>query len=111
MLAVLAGAAAIGCGVGLFATAGWLIARAAEHPSILALSLAVVAVRGFGVGRGMFRYAERLLSHDAPCAPWGTSVPACTVASNGWPRPAVRLPHAATCWRASSGTSRPCRTW
>ncbi|MDQ1631812.1 MAG: ATP-binding cassette, subfamily bacterial CydC, partial [Frankiaceae bacterium] len=64
-LAVLAGAAAIGCGIGLFATAGWLIARAAEHPSILALSVAVVAVRGFGIGRGVFRYADRLLSHDA----------------------------------------------
>ncbi len=64
MLAVAAGAAAIGCGVGLFATAGYLIARAAEHPSVLALSVAVVAVRAFGIGRGLFRYCERLLTHD-----------------------------------------------
>ena len=63
-LAVAAGAAAIGCGVGLFATAGYLIARAAEHPSVLALSVAVVAVRAFGIGRGIFRYCERLLTHD-----------------------------------------------
>ena len=43
-LAVLAGTATICFGVGLFATAGWLIARAAEHPAISTLSLAVVAV-------------------------------------------------------------------
>jgi thiol reductant ABC exporter CydC subunit len=64
-LGVLAGAAAVGCGIGLFATAGWLIARAAEHPPIQALGIAVVAVRGLGVGRGVFRYADRLLSHDS----------------------------------------------
>jgi ATP-binding cassette, subfamily C, bacterial CydC len=63
-LAVAAGAGAIGCGVGLFATAGFLIARAAEHPTVLALSVAVVAVRAFGIGRGLFRYCERLLTHD-----------------------------------------------
>jgi thiol reductant ABC exporter CydC subunit len=63
-LAVLAGTATVCCGVGLFATAGWLIARAAEHPSVMALSVAVVAVRGFGIGRGVFRYGERLLTHD-----------------------------------------------
>jgi ATP-binding cassette subfamily C protein CydC len=65
LLAVLAGAATVGCGIGLFATAGWLIARASEHPPIFVLSLAVVAVRGFGVGRAAFRYLERLLSHEA----------------------------------------------
>jgi ATP-binding cassette subfamily C protein CydC len=65
VLAVLAGAATIGCGVGLFAASGFLIARAAEHPPIIALSLAVVAVRALGIGRGVFRYAERLVGHDA----------------------------------------------
>jgi ATP-binding cassette subfamily C protein CydC len=64
-LAVLAGTATVCCGVGLFATAGWLIARAAQHPDIAALAVAVVAVRGFGIGRGVSRYAERVLSHDA----------------------------------------------
>ena len=34
------------------------------HPSILAISVAVVAVRGLSIGRGVFRYAERLASHD-----------------------------------------------
>jgi ATP-binding cassette subfamily C protein CydC len=65
VLAVLAGSATVCCGIGLFATAGWLIARAAEHPEVTALAVAVVAVRGFGIGRGAFRYLERLLSHDA----------------------------------------------
>jgi ATP-binding cassette, subfamily C, bacterial CydC len=64
-LAVLAGTGTLCCGIGLFATAGWLIARAAEHPGIQALAVAVVAVRGFGIGRGVFRYLERLLAHDA----------------------------------------------
>jgi ATP-binding cassette, subfamily C, bacterial CydC len=65
VLAVLAGAAATGCGVALLATSGFLLARASLHPSIVAISVAVVAVRGLSVGRGVFRYAERLVSHDA----------------------------------------------
>ena len=63
-LSVLAGAAATGCGVALLATSGFLLARASEHPSILAISVAVVAVRAFSVGRAAFRYLERLTSHD-----------------------------------------------
>jgi ATP-binding cassette, subfamily C, bacterial CydC len=64
LLSVVAGAAAIGCGVALLATSGFLLARASEHPSILAISVAVVAVRAFSVGRGVSRYVERLASHD-----------------------------------------------
>jgi ATP-binding cassette subfamily C protein CydC len=61
---VLAGAAATGCGVALLAVSGFLLARASQHPSIVAISVAVVAVRGLSVGRGVFRYVERLASHD-----------------------------------------------
>ena len=64
VLSVLAGAAATGCGVALLAVSGFLLARASEHPSIVAISVAVVAVRGLAVGRGVFRYIERLASHD-----------------------------------------------
>jgi ATP-binding cassette subfamily C protein CydC len=64
VVAVLAGAAATGCGVALLATSGFLLARASQHPNIIAISVAVVAVRGLSVGRGVFRYAERLSSHD-----------------------------------------------
>ncbi len=65
VLAVLAGAASTGCAVALLATSGFLLARAAQHPNIVAISVAVVAVRGLSVGRGVFRYGERLSSHDA----------------------------------------------
>lgn len=64
VLAVLAGASATGCAVALLATSGFLLARASQHPSVVAITGAVVAVRGFSVGRGVFRYAERLGSHD-----------------------------------------------
>src|SRR6201981_1298112 len=64
LIAVAAGAAATGCGIALLATSGFLLARASQHPNILAISIAVVAVRGLSVGRGVFRYAERLASHD-----------------------------------------------
>ena len=63
-VSVLAGAAATGCGVALLATSGFLLARASEHPSILAISVAVVAVRALSIGRGVSRYLERLTSHD-----------------------------------------------
>lgn len=65
VLAMLAGTVAAACGIGLMATAAWLISRAAQHPPVLALGMAVVAVRGFGLFRGFARYAERLGSHDA----------------------------------------------
>jgi thiol reductant ABC exporter CydC subunit len=64
-LAVLAGALSTGCAVALLATSGFLLARASQHPNIVAISVAVVAVRAFSVGRGVFRYGERLASHDA----------------------------------------------
>ncbi len=63
-LAAVAGALATGCGVALLAVSGYLLARASQHPDITALSVAIVAVRGLSVGRGAFRYAERLASHD-----------------------------------------------
>jgi ATP-binding cassette, subfamily C, bacterial CydC len=62
--AAAAGAAATGCGVALLAMSGFLLARASQQPGILAISVAVVAVRALSVGRGVFRYLERLASHD-----------------------------------------------
>ncbi len=64
LLAAGAGALATGCGIALLAVSGFLLARASQHPDIAALSVAVVAVRGLSIGRGVFRYAERLYSHD-----------------------------------------------
>ncbi|WP_127508017.1 thiol reductant ABC exporter subunit CydC [Actinoplanes solisilvae] len=65
LLAVLAGAGAAGAAVGLMAVSAWLISRAALHPPVLHLMVAIVAVRAFGLGRGVLRYAERLAGHDA----------------------------------------------
>ncbi|WP_306214690.1 thiol reductant ABC exporter subunit CydC [Actinoplanes sp. RD1] len=65
VVAVLAGIAAAGSGVGLMAVSAWLVSRAALHPPVLHLMVAIVAVRAFGLGRGVFRYLERLIGHDA----------------------------------------------
>ncbi|MFD5039621.1 thiol reductant ABC exporter subunit CydD [Streptomyces sp. NPDC058377] len=64
-LALLLGSLAVGSSVGLMAVSGWLISRASEQPPILYLMVAVTATRAFGMGRAVFRYAERLVSHDA----------------------------------------------
>lgn len=68
VVAGLIGAIAFGCGVALTATSGWLIVRASERPIVLTLLTAIVAVRAFGIGRPVFRYVERLVSHDAALA-------------------------------------------
>ena len=62
--AVALGVATVGSGVGLMATAAFLIASAALQPSIAELQVAIVGVRFFGVSRGLFRYLERLVSHQ-----------------------------------------------
>ena len=64
LLAALAGAGATASGIALLAVSGFLLARASQHPNIVAISIAVVAVRALGISRGAFRYAERLGSHD-----------------------------------------------
>ncbi|GHH67823.1 thiol reductant ABC exporter subunit CydC [Promicromonospora soli] len=58
------GVLALACAIGLAAVAAWLIARASQMPPVLTLSVAVVSVRAFGIGRGVLRYCERLASHD-----------------------------------------------
>ncbi|MET8693765.1 thiol reductant ABC exporter subunit CydD [Streptomyces bauhiniae] len=65
LFALLLGSLALGCAVGLMATSGWLISRASQQPPVLYLLVAVTATRFFGIGRAVFRYSERLVSHDA----------------------------------------------
>lgn len=62
---VLLGIAAGLSSVALLASSAWLIARASEQPPVLYLSLGVVGVRAFALGRAVFRYLERLAGHDA----------------------------------------------
>ena len=64
-LGVLAGAAATASGVGLLSVSAWLIAMAATQPPLTLLSIAIVATRALGVLRGVTRYLERLITHDA----------------------------------------------
>jgi len=64
-LAVLMGSCAAGAAIGLSAASAWLISRASQQPPILDLMVTITAVRFFGISRGVFRYAERLTSHDA----------------------------------------------
>lgn len=61
--AVLLGALALGSAIALAAVSAWLIARASQMPPVLTLSVATVAVRTFGISRGVLRYLERLASH------------------------------------------------
>lgn len=63
-ISVALAAAATGAAMALLATSGYLITRAAQRPQVLALMVAIVAVRSFGVARAGLRYAERLASHE-----------------------------------------------
>ncbi len=63
-LSLLLAVLAVGFGVALLATAGYLISRAAEQPPILSLTVTIVLVRFLGLGRPIARYADRLASHD-----------------------------------------------
>ncbi len=64
VLAVSLGSAALGSALALAGVSAWLITRAWERPPILELTVAVVAVRLFGISRGVLGYCERLASHD-----------------------------------------------
>jgi ABC-type transport system involved in cytochrome bd biosynthesis fused ATPase/permease subunit len=68
LAAGLAATAAELFGVALLATTAWLLARAAEAPTVAALSVAIAAVRALALGRRTLRYAERLMGHDATLA-------------------------------------------
>jgi ATP-binding cassette subfamily C protein CydC len=48
----------------LIGTSAWLISTAGLHPSVADLGVSVVGVRFFGITRGLFRYLERLVSHN-----------------------------------------------
>jgi ATP-binding cassette, subfamily C, bacterial CydC len=64
LLAVLCGVLSLGSALALAGVSAWLITRAWQMPPVLDLSIAVVAVRAFGISRGVLHYCERLVSHD-----------------------------------------------
>ncbi|QPL04683.1 MULTISPECIES: thiol reductant ABC exporter subunit CydC [Actinomyces] len=63
-LSVLTGALGLASAVALSGIAAWLIARASLTDVVVALGVAPVLVRLFGVSRSLLRYCERLVSHD-----------------------------------------------
>lgn len=65
LTATLLGAGAVGAGIGLIATSAWLISRSSQRPPESAIALAIVGVQFFALSRGLFRYGERLVGHDA----------------------------------------------
>ncbi|MFT3660056.1 MAG: thiol reductant ABC exporter subunit CydC [Gordonia sp. (in: high G+C Gram-positive bacteria)] len=64
LVSVFLGAAGALCALGLAAVSAWLITRAWQMPPVLYLSVAVTSTRAFGISRALFRYAERLATHD-----------------------------------------------
>jgi thiol reductant ABC exporter CydC subunit len=63
-LAALLGLATVGSSIALMATSAYIISKAALHPSVAELQLAIVGVRFFGLSRGLSRYLERYVSHQ-----------------------------------------------
>lgn len=62
-LALLLGVLALGSAIALAAVSAWLISYASTMPPVMTLTVGTVAVRTFGISRGLFRYLERLASH------------------------------------------------
>ena len=63
-----AGIASLGASVSgmlLMGASAWLITSAAFHPPVYTLAAGITLVRACGLGRAVFRYLERLLSHRA----------------------------------------------
>jgi thiol reductant ABC exporter CydC subunit len=65
VLATLLGAGAVAGAIGLIATSAWLISRSSQRPQESAVAIAIVGVQFFALSRGLCRYAERLVGHDA----------------------------------------------
>lgn len=63
-LSVILGFATVGSGIGLMSVSAYIISTAALQPSIAVLQIPIVGVRFFGLSRGLFRYLERLVTHQ-----------------------------------------------
>ncbi len=64
-LATLLGAGSVAAAIGLIATSAWLISRSSQRPPESAVAVAIVGVQFFALCRGLCRYFERLVGHDA----------------------------------------------
>lgn len=62
---LLLGTATIFCGAALMFTSGYTIDKSATHPyNILLIYVPILLTRAFGIGRPVFRYVERIKSHN-----------------------------------------------
>lgn len=65
VLALILGLLTFICGGALMFNSGYLISKAASLPeNILLIYIPIVLTRAFGIGRPVFRYLERLTSHN-----------------------------------------------
>ncbi len=64
-VATLLGAGSVAAAIGLIATSAWLISRSSQQPPESAVAVAIVGVQFFALSRGLCRYFERLVGHDA----------------------------------------------
>ncbi len=64
LLAAFLGFLTVGSSIGLLMTSAYIISKAALHPSVAELQVGIVGVRFFGISRGIFRYLERLITHN-----------------------------------------------
>ena len=62
--AILLSSLSLGSAMGLLATSAWLISEASTRPPVLVLEVAIVAVRTFGLSRGLLKYVSRIVEHD-----------------------------------------------
>ncbi|GAE77098.1 transport ATP-binding protein CydC [Cutibacterium acnes JCM 18918] len=86
----------------------WLLSRAAEMPPVLYLEAAAVGVRFFGISRGVFRYAERLVGHDLALRMQGALR---MRVYDRLSRTTLLGRRGVTCWYGLLPTSTRCWTW
>ena len=110
LLAIVLGALSLGSALALAAVSAWLITRAWQMPPVLDLSVAVVAVRTFGISRGVLGYCERLASHDTALRAAGSARSEIYRRLAHGPVDSPPGSTAAICSRASAPTSTPWRT-
>ena len=64
ILAIVVGSLTLLSALGLAGLSAWLIARTWQKPLVAAITLSVTCVRALGISRAVFRYLDRLASHN-----------------------------------------------
>lgn len=64
ILAIVVGSLTLLSALGLAGLSAWLIARTWQKPLVAAITLSMTCVRALGISRAVFRYLDRLASHN-----------------------------------------------